>query len=161
MSRVAPSVTGSAASLLRRPPVPPPSSRPLFSLVVATLGRTEELGRLFASILDQGLTDIEVIVVDQNPDDRLCPYIENLSKSVACKHIHETGHGVSWARNRGLEAAAGEFVAFPDDDCSYSPGLLRGVADWLRAHPSYGLLAGGSVDDMGTPSGNRWVQRSC
>lgn len=141
--------------------MPPPSSRPLFSLVVATVDRTEELGQLFASILDQGLTGIEVIVVDQNPDDRLCSYIEDLSKSVACKHIHENGCGLSWARNRGLEAAAGEFVAFPDDDCSYSPGLLRGVVEWLRANPSYGLLAVGSVDDMGTPSGNRWVQSSC
>jgi glycosyltransferase involved in cell wall biosynthesis len=141
--------------------VPPPSNKPLFSLVVATLGRTEELGQLFASILDQSVTDIEVIVVDQNPDDRLRPHIENLSRSVACKHIHETGYGVSWARNRGLEAAAGEFVAFPDDDCSYSPRLLSQVADWLRTHPSYGLLAVGSVDDTGTPSGNRWVQSSC
>jgi glycosyltransferase involved in cell wall biosynthesis len=141
--------------------VPPPSNKPLFSLVVATLGRTEELGQLFASILDQGVTDIEVIVVDQNPDERLRPHIENLSRSVACKHIHETGHGVSWARNCGLAAAEGAFLAFPDDDCTYSPNLLRQVADWLRANPTYGLLAVGSVDDTGTPSGNRWVQSSC
>ncbi|MDF2434516.1 MAG: hypothetical protein JWP44_4147 [Mucilaginibacter sp.] len=141
--------------------MPPLSSRPLFSLVVATVGRTEELRRLFASILDQGLAAIEVIVVDQNPDGRLYPYIADLSTRVVCKHIHETGYGVSWARNRGLEAAAGEFVAFPDDDCSYSPRLLSQVADWLRTHPAYGLLAVGSVDDSGISSGNRWVQSSC
>jgi glycosyltransferase involved in cell wall biosynthesis len=138
-----------------------PPSKPIFSLVVATLGRTQELGELFASILDQGLTAIEVIVVDQNPDDRLRPYIESLSRGVACKHIHDTGHGVSWARNAGLDAATGEFVAFPDDDCSYSQHLLSQVAEWLRTNPSYGLLAVGSVDNMGTPSGNRWVQSSC
>jgi glycosyltransferase involved in cell wall biosynthesis len=141
--------------------VPPPSNKPLFSLVVATLGRTEELGQLFASIIDQGVTDIEVIVVDQNADERLRPYIENLSRSVACKHIHETGHGLSWARNCGLALVAGTFVAFPDDDCTYSPNLLRQVADWLSANPSYGLLAVGSIDQRGTPSGNRWVQSSC
>jgi glycosyltransferase involved in cell wall biosynthesis len=138
-----------------------PSSKPLFSLVVATLGRSEEFGQLCASILDQGVTDIEVIVVDQNPDDRLRPHIENLRRTMICKHIHETGHGVSWARNRGLAEATGEFVAFPDDDCSYSTGLLREVAEWFCANPSYGLLAVGSVDDMGEPSGNRWVQSSC
>jgi glycosyltransferase involved in cell wall biosynthesis len=140
--------------------VPPQPSKPFFSLVVATIGRTEELGQLFASIRDQG-SAVEVIVVDQNPDDRLRPYVDDLRGSVACKHIHEAGHGVSWARNRGLAEAAGDLVAFPDDDCSYPPGLLSRVADWLRANPSYGLLAVGSVDAMGIPSGNRWVQSSC
>jgi glycosyltransferase involved in cell wall biosynthesis len=140
--------------------VPPQPSKPFFSLVVATIGRTEELGQLFASIRDQG-SAVEVIVVDQNPDDRLRPYVEDLRGSVACKHIHEAGHGVSWARNRGLAEAAGDLVAFPDDDCSYPPGLLSRVADWFRTNCSYGLLAIGSVDDVGTRSGNRWVQSSC
>jgi glycosyltransferase involved in cell wall biosynthesis len=139
----------------------PPPSQPLFSLVVATLGRTKELGPLFASIRTQGFTNIEVIVVDQNSDDRLRPYLEDLRRSIACKHIQEAGHGVSWARNRGLSEARGEFLAFPDDDCSYSPGLLQQVTHWLRANPRYGLLAVGSVDDVGEPSGNRWVQSSC
>ena len=54
---------------------------PRFSLIVPTLGRTTEVAKLFASIVDQGREDVEVIVVDQNDDERvfrwwkLCPAV--------------------------------------------------------------------------------------
>jgi GT2 family glycosyltransferase len=48
-----------------------PSETVEISLVVATLGRTVQLDRLFESLARQDFTDFEVIVVDQNPDDRL------------------------------------------------------------------------------------------
>ena len=43
---------------------------PRFSLIVPTLGRTTEVAELFASIVDQNRRDVELIVVDQNDDDR-------------------------------------------------------------------------------------------
>jgi ATP-dependent exoDNAse (exonuclease V) alpha subunit len=49
---------------------------PRFSLIVPTLGRTTEVAKLFASIVDQNRSDVELIVVDQNGDDRIFPLIE-------------------------------------------------------------------------------------
>ena len=44
---------------------------PEISLILATVGRTDELTRMFESLATQTFSDFEVVVVDQNEDDRL------------------------------------------------------------------------------------------
>ena len=46
-----------------------------FALILATVGRTVELNRLFDTLAAQSYRDFEVIVVDQNRDDRLLPIL--------------------------------------------------------------------------------------
>ena len=48
----------------------------MVSMIVATLNRVDELERLLDSLDSQTYKDFEVIVVDQNPDDRLRPVLE-------------------------------------------------------------------------------------
>ena len=62
---------------------------PRFSLIVPTLGRTTEVAELFASIVDQNRSDVELIVVDQNDDDRIVPLIEDLSQRY-CRLVSKT-----------------------------------------------------------------------
>jgi len=132
-----------------------------FSLVVATLGRTDELAMFLASVRRQLRTDIEVIVVDQNQDQRLTPLVEEMQRSIPVQHLRVSTPNVSAARNLGLDAANGEIVAFPDDDCWYPDGLLDDVDRWFVANSEYGVLAVGAIDRDGTSSGNRWVQTRC
>jgi glycosyltransferase involved in cell wall biosynthesis len=132
-----------------------------FSLVVATCGRTTELATLLASILCQRRDDIEVILVDQNADDRLLPTIEEFRAQLTIRHLRTGQRNVSAARNLGLDFAQGEIVAFPDDDCWYPDNLLDGVDQWFNRSPENSVLAVGAVDDKGIPSGNRWIQDSC
>ena len=68
---------------------------------------------------------------------------------------------MSHARNVGLTWATGELLAFPDDDCWYSPGLLRQVRSFFAENPGYSLLSVGVRDERGTLSGNRWVSDRC
>jgi glycosyltransferase involved in cell wall biosynthesis len=133
---------------------------PRFSLIVATIGRTSELRVLFESLLQQDFSDYEVILVDQNDDDRLGGVIDEFVDHLPIIRISSPS-GVSRARNAGLSVAAGEIIAFPDDDCWYSPGLLRNVDQWFRNNSRYSILAVGAVDEAGAPSGNRWLQASC
>jgi glycosyltransferase involved in cell wall biosynthesis len=132
-----------------------------FSLVVATCGRTTEVATLLASVLSQRRDDIEVILVDQNADDRLLPAIEEVQGRLTIRHLRTTDRNVSAARNLGLDAAQGEIVAFPDDDCWYPDNLLDGVDQWFKMSAQYSVLAVGAVDDEGIPSGNRWIQNAC
>ncbi len=144
---------------------------PRFSLVVATIGRTEEFCVLLQSLAEQQTRDFELIVVDQNPDDRLSPILEEWASRVAgqddrgrsmiqVKHLH-CSPGLSRARNLGLMHSSGDILAFPDDDCWYLPDTLRNVDAWLRQHQDYGILSVGSRDEQGQVSGNRWVQTEC
>ena len=48
---------------------------PRFSLIVPTAGRTTEVAEFLASIVAQNRNDVEVIVVDQNDDDRIVPLL--------------------------------------------------------------------------------------
>ncbi|MDF3037098.1 MAG: glycosyltransferase family 2 protein [Paucimonas sp.] len=99
-----------------------------FSLILATVGRTKELDRLFNSMAAQTFLNFEVIVVDQNQDARLLPHIERaISLGVVVKHVRHYPANLAAARNAGIAVATGEWLGFPDDDCWYDPHLLENV----------------------------------
>lgn len=95
------------------------------SLVLATVGRTDELSVALDSIALQSEHPAEVIVVDQNGDDRLVPIVQRArEQGLVIHHLHSQPPALSRARNVGLNAAVGDVVAFPDDDCWYEPTTL-------------------------------------
>lgn len=103
---------------------------PDFSLILATVGRTEELKRLFDSLAAQTFSRFEVIVVDQNLDDRLVPHLERArSLGVRLRHLKHHPANLAAARNKGIEAARGRWIGFPDDDCWYDHRVLERVAN--------------------------------
>ena len=123
---------------------------PRFSLIVATVGRVDEPARFLASLAAQGEPDWEVLLVDQNPDERLAPLVADWSARMPIAHLR-CERGLSRARNAGLAAARGEIVAFPDDDCWYPDGLLPRIAQRLSAAPELAGLCVRGVDPTGRP----------
>lgn len=110
---------------------------PAFSLILATVGRTQELNRLFDSLAAQTYPDFEIIIVDQNTDDRLLPHIAHAEQAgLTVRHLKHHPPNLAAARNTGLAAAQGEWVAFPDDDCWYDPALLQRVALRFTTRPA-------------------------
>lgn len=128
-----------------------------FSLIVATLNRTTELERLFSSLRGQG-NDIQVIVIDQNTDDRLVPVIERFQSEIAIEHRRSLP-GLARARNVGIQFAVGDILSFPDDDAWYPPGLLAKVDSFLRSSPEFLGICARCADENDVDAGLRWLKR--
>lgn len=131
-----------------------------FSLVVATLGRDKELKELFASLASQTNQNLEVVVVDQNSDDRLAWTEQSGRFPFVVLRIRSDILQLSHARNLGLQIAAGDIVAFPDDDCTYPPTLLEKVDQAFRDRPDLGVQTGPVVTAQGRFGSGRWQARS-
>ena len=125
----------------------------MISLIVTTRNRVAELDRLLASLEAQTCQSFEVIVVDQNGDDRILEVLAR-HKGLRVRHLR-SGMGASRGRNAGLRAFEGDLVAFPDDDCWYPSELLASVVQWFEKNPDFdGLLTG-----IRNPDGKRMAPK--
>ena len=116
-----------------------------FSLITATVGRSSELTKLLESLRTQSLQNFELVVVDQNPDDRLLPILAVYEIEFSIVHCR-SGPGLSHARNVGLQRTSGDIIAFPDDDCWYSQNLLESVARLFTDDPKLDGITGRPID---------------
>lgn len=90
---------------------------PKVSIIVPVYNVEKYLDRCIQSILNQSLKDIEVILVDDGSPDN-CPQICDVyaKEDMRVKVIHKKNAGLGFARNSGMEFAAGEYIAFVDSD---------------------------------------------
>jgi GT2 family glycosyltransferase len=110
---------------------------PSVSVVVPSLlERDEGLQACLRSLADLDYPDYEVIVVDNRPAGAAPVDLPGV------RVVRETRPGISAARNRGLEAATGEIVAFTDDDVEVDPGWLLAIATRLTEHPEEACVNG-------------------
>lgn len=130
-----------------------------FSLIISTKGRVNEVIRLLESLNKQTLQDFEIIISDQNEDNRLIPVLKNQLFGDRLIHIRSHG-GLSRGRNAGLEIAQGAIVTFPDDDCRYPEDLLQRVSDFFDHHGEFGMLSGRSFGDDGADSVSKHAKES-
>ncbi|WP_431272683.1 glycosyltransferase family 2 protein [Dankookia sp. P2] len=121
----------------------------------ATRGRDRELDALFESLAAQRHPNLEVIVVDQNADDRLAPVMAAWRDRLALRWERTVRAHANHARNLGLALARGDIVGFPDDDCSFPPGVLARVLDAF-ADPALAILTGPAASPEGGLGSGRW-----
>jgi glycosyltransferase involved in cell wall biosynthesis len=124
---------------------------PAFSLLCATVGRTDKLGRMLDALAVQTTRDFELIVVDQNPPGVLDPILAAYADRIAIVHLRSE-RGLSRARNVGLGACRGALVGFPDDDCWYPRDLLERLIALFAAEPVVDVLTGRTTDAAGADS---------
>ena len=119
-----------------------------FSLILATVGKSEIMISLLESLKCQSVQSFELIVVDQNRDNRLIPILNSYQDSYEIKHI-PSELGLSKARNIGIQVAEGDVFAFPDDDCWYRERILEQISNKFTSRPEVGGLCGRAVDENG------------
>lgn len=118
---------------------------PLVSVIVPTRDRAGLLGRTLASALAQRAAALEVVVVDDASSDGTAALLAAMVDERVRTIRHDRTLGVSAARNTGLSAARGRWVAFLDDDDLWSPRKLDRQLDALAGSPACGWVIDGSV----------------
>lgn len=112
------------------------------TVIIPTHNRPHLLPRAVESARAAG-TDVEVIVVDDASTDQTATVCRNLE---GIRHIRlERNQGVAGARNVGILASTGKYVAFLDDDDLRLPGSLDLQAEALEANPQAGFVCGAMV----------------
>ncbi|MFH2035106.1 MAG: glycosyltransferase family A protein [Candidatus Zixiibacteriota bacterium] len=131
-----------------------------FSLIMSTLNRTNEVSKFLDSLSRQSYKNYELIIVDQNDDDRLKETVDKYAN--ICTEIIrlKSERGLSRGRNVGLAHASGDIIAFPDDDCNYPENLLKNVNEWFEQNNDYAGVSGVSVGRDGNLSVGRFDNTS-
>jgi glycosyltransferase involved in cell wall biosynthesis len=110
---------------------------PRISVIVPVYNGERYLAEAVGSVLDQALRPLEVIVVDDGSTDATAQIMAGLSAEapLPVRAIHQSNRGPAAARNRGLEVAQGELMAFLDADDWWPPTSLSLRCACLLRYP--------------------------
>ena len=114
----------------------------LVSIVIPTYNRAHMLGSAIQSVLDQTYDDWELIVVDDGSTDDTRELVSRYDDE-RIQYIYQDNKKLPGARNTGIRAGTGEFVAFLDSDDLFLPGKLDIQRAALIQDTDIGLVASG------------------
>ena len=93
------------------------------SAIIPTYNRINLLGEAVESVLAQGIESLEIIIADDGSTDGTGDWLKE--KYPQIRHLALPHAGVSTARNRGVDAAQGKWIAFLDSDDYWTLGKLK------------------------------------
>jgi glycosyltransferase involved in cell wall biosynthesis len=99
------------------------SGNPLVSVVIPTYNRAELVCQAIANVFEQTYSNLELIVVDDGSTDETQSRLRQFGSQI--RVITQANAGAAVARNRGIEAARGEIIAFQDSDDLWKPTKLE------------------------------------
>ncbi len=105
------------------------------SVVIPTFNRRHVLDRALDSVLAQTTTAHEIIVVDNGSDDGTIDWLEQKYPQINC--LQQPDRGVSAARNLGILAATGNWIALLDSDDQWLPEKLQRQMGLLQSSPDF------------------------
>jgi glycosyltransferase involved in cell wall biosynthesis len=114
----------------------------MISVVIALFNKERYILRALNSVFNQTMKDFELIVIDDGSTDRGAEIVSNFNDS-RIVIIQQDNAGVSAARNRGVERANSELIAFLDADDAWRPEFLETVLRLRDKYPKAGAYATG------------------
>ncbi len=108
------------------------------SVIIPTHNRAALVREAVASVLAQSWQDLEILVVDDGSTDGTAAALASFAAQIRLLHRASRG-GVSAARNAGIQAARGKWLAFLDSDDLWLPEKLARQMAFLAAHPDLNL----------------------
>lgn len=111
-----------------------PSDSPRFSVVLPTRDRPHRLRAAVESVLDQTYRNFDLWIVDDGSRSEAREACRRLATDARVRVIrNDRSRGPAAARNLGIRASSGEFVAFIDDDCQWHPERLERIDRFIRS----------------------------
>jgi len=111
----------------------------LVSVIIPTYNRREYVQEAIDSVLAQTYPHYEIIVVDDGSTDGTGDVLK-AKYGDRIRYVWQENQGESAARNRGIEMARGEYIAFLDSDDLWMPEKLEKQVAFLEAHPDVGAV---------------------
>ena len=105
----------------------------MISVVIPAYNAGRFIRRTIDSVLAQTYTDYEIIVVDDGSTDNTAEIVKSYGSKV--RYIYQQNAGDGAARNTGIYAAKGEWIAFLDHDDEWLPEKLRLQMELLKRNP--------------------------
>jgi glycosyltransferase involved in cell wall biosynthesis len=102
------------------------AEKPKISVVMPLYNKEKEVKRAIQSVLNQTVSDFELIVVNDGSTDKGPEVVQNINDP-RIRLINQTNAGVSAARNRGIKEAQSELIAFLDADDEWMPDFLETI----------------------------------
>lgn len=127
------------------------------SVILPVYNRSASLADSMRSVLDQSYRDLELLVVDDASTEDLRPIVEGVGDARVRYIRRERNGGASAARNTGLAAATGQFIAFQDSDDLWLPNKLQMQMDLLEQMPDVGVVVHSKVLYGSGPDGSYGV----
>lgn len=118
-----------------------------YSFILPVYNCDRFLAHAVESIQSAGLTDFEILLVDDGSTDGTEETVRKIAEHVpGLRMVRQVNKGVSAARNRGILEASGDYLLFVDADDSLEAGSLAGVDELIEAERPDMLLFGMSFD---------------
>ncbi len=105
------------------------------SIIIPVYNRSSLLKRALDSLYNQTVAEYEIIVVDDGSTDNTAEMLRLFFPEI--NYIYQSNQGVSAARNKGLEHAKGDWLAFLDSDDEWLPGKLETQINALQLESEF------------------------
>jgi succinoglycan biosynthesis protein ExoM len=130
------------------------------SVCIATYRRLDRLAALLDDLSRQTLSPMEIVVVDNDAEGSAAAVVEAQRRTSPSLEIHyavQPLKNIALTRNRTVELAAGDWMAFIDDDERAPSDWLAQMAEAVNAYAADGVL--GPVDPVVPPDAPVWIRR--
>lgn len=135
----------------------PLRENPMVTIVTACRNAAKTIGQTILSVINQGYSDIEYIIVDSNSTDGTADIIRHFEQNISL-WIQESDDGIADGWNKGIRYASGEIIGIINADDYYMPGTIATVIDAFRTNPDRGFVFG-DLEVVNEQSGKRHVEK--
>lgn len=112
----------------------------MISVVIPLYNKEQSIASTLQTVLNQTYQDFEIVIVDDGSTDHSVGEVTKMTDP-RIRLIHQENAGVSAARNRGIEEAKGEYIAFLDADDEWKSDYLKTQYELTQKYPECSVFA--------------------